>query len=90
MMRGASGDECGNLLGGKNTIGRTAAALKKPHKRPLTRFLSINKLLKTDCATCSCRQLSLTQTDRHRAIRGRTHKTGDSVKTDNFHLMAEL
>jgi len=35
MMRGASGDECGNLLGGKNTIGRTAAVLKSPIKQPL-------------------------------------------------------
>jgi len=32
MMRGASGDECGELVGGKNTIGRMAAVLKKPHK----------------------------------------------------------
>ena len=38
MMSGASGDECVNLLGGKNTIGRTAAVFKKPHKATFTFF----------------------------------------------------
>ena len=38
MMRGASGEECGNLLEGKNIIGQTAAVLKNPHKATFNLF----------------------------------------------------
>jgi len=40
VVRGASGDEWGELIGGKGTIGLQAAVPKKPHTRPLTLTLS--------------------------------------------------
>ena len=36
VVRGASGDEWGELVGGKGTIGLQAAVPKMPHTRPLT------------------------------------------------------
>ena len=36
MVRGASGDEWGELIGGKGTIGLQAAVPKRPHTRSLT------------------------------------------------------
>ena len=43
MVRGASGDEWEELIGGKGTIGLQAAVPKKPHMRPLTFFLWFNQ-----------------------------------------------
>ena len=40
MVRSASGDEWGELIGGKGTIGLQAAVPKKPHTRPLTLTLT--------------------------------------------------
>ena len=47
MMRGASGDEFGNLFGGKNKIGRTAAMLKKPHKATFNLNFNFHKPRRT-------------------------------------------
>ena len=38
MVRGASGDEWGEIIGGKGTIGLQAAVPKKPHTRNLMIF----------------------------------------------------
>jgi len=35
VVRGASGDEWGELIGGKGTIALQAAVPKKPHTQPL-------------------------------------------------------
>jgi hypothetical protein len=41
VVRGASGDECEELIGGKGTIGLQAAVPKRPHTRPLTIVWSV-------------------------------------------------
>ena len=40
VVHGTSGDEWGELIGGKGTIGLQAAVPKKPHKRPLSLSLT--------------------------------------------------
>ena len=60
MVRGASGDECGELIGGKGTIGLKDAVPKKPHTRLLTltfgrHSTEIGKLASVEYSYRACR-----------------------------------